>query len=247
MRLPTSVNGMRALLYCVSLVVSSLLLCSCDETPPPPSQSTLETEVKAGSKEAAEILAKRTDAESVSSQEALGTWYEERGDLKSANHWWQISAKHGKAPLRVRTAPSRLYLIARGGGDDGEAGEGLLAFSRGEEAGKWQNLRGDDFELSDISEANRWWDLAEENGYTGPRNKHYWVPAWFCRHWLLVAVLLLAGWGIWRMQQQKGEDDDIQAPEPERPKERVFLPFPVYLSRTPSPEAKPVKISPCTR
>lgn len=162
-----------------------------------------------------ETLARMAGETAVREQLKLGKCFEQQAKLKHAYYWYRTAEKHGSCPDSLWIPAHKLYHYART--EDRETGEGLLAYHRSTEAAHWQSLVGDDYELSDISQAERWWDLAEKNGYRGKRNKHNVLQAWVCRHWLLLLCIAAAGAAFFRAYSKKSEPPSSEQPHPVQP------------------------------
>lgn len=164
-----------------------------------------------------ENLAQMAGKTAVREQLNLGRSFEQQAKLKHAYYWYRIAEEHGSRPASLWLPAHKLYHYSRT--EDRETGEGLLAYHRSTEAAYWQSLVGDDYELSDISQAEKWWDLAEKNGYKGPRNKHYFLTAWVCRHWLMLLFLSAAGTAFFRFRSKSepSESPASEQPQPVQP------------------------------
>lgn len=163
-----------------------------------------------------ETLARMAGETAVREQLKLGKCFEQQAKLKHAYYWYRTAEKHGSRPDSLWIPAHKLYHYART--EDRETGEGLLAYHRSTEAAHWQSLVGDDYELSNISQAERWWDLAEKNGYKGKRNKHNVLQAWVCRNWLLLLCIAAAGAAFFRFRN-KTEQGSLPSSEPPPPAE----------------------------
>ena len=166
-----------------------LFCCSNGETPRNPAELVAEI-LNAPESPARKQLAGMDSQEAVRSQMQLGREFEHLNNLTEAYFWYRTAEEHGCRPTAVLTPAHELYRFSRT--EDTDAGEGLLAYLNTREAAPWQSLVGDGYELSDIDEAHKWWDMAAANGYDDGRNKYPALLAWACRHWVLILIILVA-------------------------------------------------------
>lgn len=173
-----------------AVVLGVALFCrSNEETPATPDELVAEI-LKDPESTAKKQLASMDSPEAVQGQVQLGRGFEQQNNLKEAYFWYRTAEEHGCRPTAVLTPAHELYRFSRTG--NCAAGEGMLAYLNTREAAPWQSLVGDGYELSDIDEAHKWWDLAAANGYDDGRNKYPAPFAWACRHWVLILIMLVA-------------------------------------------------------